>query len=86
MDSAATGSLREAKARAVQDFERTYIVRLLRTYEGNISEAARAAKKNRRAFWELMRKYRVRADEYRGETARKGPAREGSSSTLSANC
>jgi two-component system response regulator GlrR len=86
LDSAATDSLREAKARAVQDFERTYIVRLLRTYEGNISEAARAAKKNRRAFWELMRKYRVRAEEYRGETAHKGPARDRSSSTLSANC
>ena len=68
IDSAATDSLREAKARAVQDFERNYIIRLLRTYEGNISEAARAAKKNRRAFWELMRKYRVRAEEYRGET------------------
>jgi two-component system, NtrC family, response regulator GlrR len=85
MDSI-TDSLREAKAQAVQDFERTYIVRLLRTYEGNISEAARAAKKNRRAFWELMRKYRVRAEEYRGDAARKGPGRESSSSTFTANC
>lgn len=85
MDSAATGSLREAKARAVQDFERTFIIRLLRTYEGNISEAARAAKKNRRAFWELMRKYRVRAEEYRGEVARKGAGRDGSPSTFAAN-
>jgi hypothetical protein len=48
----------------VHDFERTYIIRLLRTYEGNISEAARAAKKNRRAFWELMPKYKVRPEEY----------------------
>ena len=82
----AEGSLREAKARAVQEFERTYIVRLLRTYEGNISEAARAAKKNRRAFWELMRKYKVRAEEYRGEGARKAPGREGGASgTLAAS-
>src|SRR5438045_8957661 len=55
----AQDSLREAKARAVQEFERSYIIRLLRTYEGNISEAARAAKKNRRAFWELIRKHKV---------------------------
>lgn len=77
------GSLREAKARAVQDFERTFIVRLLRTYEGNISEAARAAKKNRRAFFELMRKYKVRAEEYRD--ARKGPGREPGGSAMAAS-
>jgi len=29
--------------------------------DGNISKAARAAKKNRRAFWELMRKHDVAA-------------------------
>jgi two-component system, NtrC family, response regulator GlrR len=81
---AAQDSLREAKARAVQEFERGYIIRLLRTYEGNISEAARAAKKNRRAFWELIRKHKVCADEYRRESSRKGPVGESSSSTSAA--
>jgi len=79
----AQDSLREAKARAVQEFEHSYIIRLLRTYEGNISEAARAAKKNRRAFWELMRKHKLCADEYRGESSRKGSGRV-SSSTFAA--
>jgi len=52
-------SFREAKARMITDFEREYIVRLLNACGGNISEAARAAGKNRRAFWELMRKHEV---------------------------
>jgi DNA-binding NtrC family response regulator len=77
------GSLREAKARAVHDFERSYIVKMLRTYGGNISEAARASQKKRRAFWELMRKYRVEPEEYReSEDSRlkKAPAKAVSSS------
>ena len=52
-------SFREAKAQMVSEFEREYIVRLLGSCEGNVSEAARAAGKNRRAFWELMRKHRI---------------------------
>jgi two-component system response regulator GlrR len=52
-------SFREAKARIIKEFEREYVVRLLRACGGNISEAARAAGKNRRAFWELVRKHRV---------------------------
>jgi two-component system, NtrC family, response regulator GlrR len=52
-------SLREAKARMVSRFEKEYIEELLRVHRGNISQAARAARKNRRAFWELVRKYGV---------------------------
>jgi two-component system, NtrC family, response regulator GlrR len=52
-------SFRALKARAVADFERSYIARALKANEGNISRAARAAKKNRRAFWELLRKHRI---------------------------
>lgn len=52
-------SFREAKAQTVNEFERQYLVRLLRACGGNVSEAARAAGKNRRAFWELVRKHRV---------------------------
>jgi len=52
-------SFREAKARTISDFERTYVVHLLSACGGNVSEAARAAGKNRRAFWELIRKYQV---------------------------
>lgn len=52
-------SFREAKARIVTQFEREYIERLLGSCDGNVSEAARAAGKNRRAFWELIRKHSI---------------------------
>lgn len=48
-----------AKARVVAAFEMDYIRRLLATYNGNITHAAHAAGKNRRAFFELMRKYDI---------------------------
>jgi DNA-binding NtrC family response regulator len=52
-------SFREAKAQIITEFEREYITRLLVSCDGNVSEAARAAHKNRRAFWELIRKHRI---------------------------
>lgn len=52
-------SFKEAKAAAVARFERTYLVALLTEHHGNISQAAHAAKKHRRAFWQLVRKYNI---------------------------
>ena len=52
-------SLQQAKARMVGHFERNYIRSLLAAYKGNITRAAKAAGKNRRAFWELIRKHRI---------------------------
>jgi len=52
-------SFKDLKSQAVQDFERHYLTDLLRAHEGNISAAARAAGKNRRAFWELLRKHQL---------------------------
>jgi DNA-binding NtrC family response regulator len=52
-------SFQQAKAKIIEQFEREYIQRLLVSCNGNISRAAQAAKKNRRAFWELMRKHRI---------------------------
>ncbi len=52
-------SFRQAKARVVAQFERNYVERLLVSHEGNISSAARAARKNRRAFWQLIRKHQI---------------------------
>jgi two-component system response regulator GlrR len=59
----ATGeeSFKEAKERFVGQFEKAYIQKLLLTYRGNISHAAQAAQKHRRAFWELMRKHGIEA-------------------------
>ncbi len=51
----------EAKARVVAQFEKSYIERLLLAYQGNITRAAQAAQKNRRAFWQLMRKHGIDA-------------------------
>jgi two-component system, NtrC family, response regulator GlrR len=54
-------SLREMKRELVANFEKQYIMNQLQTYGGNVSEAARRSGKNRRAFWELMRKYHIMA-------------------------
>ncbi len=58
-------SFRAAKARVVEDFERHYIQQLLQLSEGNITHAARIAKKNRRAFFELLRKHHIDAERFR---------------------
>ena len=52
-------SFKALKARAIAEFEIAYIRRLLVLNEGNISKAARAARKNRRSFWQLMRKHDI---------------------------
>lgn len=52
-------SFRELKAQAIRSFEISYIKSLLELHDGNITRAAMAAKKNRRAFWELIRKYQI---------------------------
>ena len=66
-DAAAAGdrSFRTLKARVIEDFERGYIERLLDANGGNVTHAARAAGKNRRAFFELMRKYRIESEAHR---------------------
>jgi two-component system, NtrC family, response regulator GlrR len=58
-------SFREAKARMVEHFERAFIQQLLASNGGNVTRAAQAAKKNRRAFFELMRKYRIEPATFR---------------------
>lgn len=58
-------SFRDAKARVVERFERRYLKQMLIAHGGNISHAATAAKKNRRAFWELIRKHGIDARQFR---------------------
>lgn len=50
------------KSKVVTDFERSYLRTLLEQHRGNIGQAARAAQKNRRAFFQLMRKHHIRVD------------------------
>jgi two-component system response regulator GlrR len=54
-------SFSATKAVVIEDFERTYILRLLRLHNGNITRAAEAAHKHRRAFWQLIRKHHIDA-------------------------
>ncbi len=58
-------SFQGAKAKAVEKFEKDYLRNLLITHKGNISRAARAAQKNRRAFWELIRKHNINVQDLR---------------------
>jgi DNA-binding NtrC family response regulator len=58
-------SFKESKARMIVQFERTYIQQLMVTHNGNVTQAARAAKKNRRAFSELIRKYNIDVRNFR---------------------
>ncbi len=52
-------TFREAKAKAVAGFEREYASRLLSAHNWNITRAAQAAEKDRRAFARLMKKYGI---------------------------
>ena len=51
------GSFQDMKAKIIEEFERAYLSELLATHHGNISKAARAAKKERRAFQRLLLKH-----------------------------
>lgn len=58
-------SFRDAKARMVECFERRYIERMLAVSSGNVTRAASAAHKNRRAFFALMRKHAIAPERFR---------------------
>jgi two-component system, NtrC family, response regulator GlrR len=50
-------SFQTMKSRVVWRFEHDFLTSVLHAHHGNISRAAVAAKKNRRAFWQLLRKH-----------------------------
>jgi len=54
-------SFRDAK----RSFEREYVGRVLRLCEGNISRAARVAKKDRKDFYDVMRRNQINPDDFR---------------------
>ena len=61
-------SFRRAKDRVIAEFEKSYVERTLLMNQGNISRAARAAQKSRRAFWELIRKHRIDVNDLKPRT------------------
>jgi two-component system, NtrC family, response regulator GlrR len=50
-------SLKQARAEAIAQFERTYLAELLRHHGGNVSQAARAARTERRTLGRLLKKH-----------------------------
>jgi two-component system response regulator GlrR len=50
-------SFQAMKTKVIEEFERAYLSELLSTHHGNISKAARAARKERRAFQRLLHKH-----------------------------
>jgi two-component system, NtrC family, response regulator GlrR len=54
-----TPSFQQLKKQAINQFEQSYVRRMLRIHDGNITKAAQGAGQDRRAFWELMRKHRI---------------------------
>jgi two-component system response regulator GlrR len=50
---------RDAKAKAISLFERDYCARLMQQCDGNVSQAARVAGKERKSFDRLLRKHGV---------------------------
>ncbi len=58
-------SFKAEKAKVIAEFEKRYMLELLQTHQGNITKAAKAAQKNRRAFWELMRKHDIDIQKYK---------------------
>lgn len=63
------GSLkfRAAKQQAIENFERSYVQQLLDRHQGNVTQAAREAGKERRALGRLAKKYGLGTQTARGE-------------------
>ena len=59
VSSAEEQSFRAMKSRAIQRFEHDFLATIMRAHGGNVTRAAAAVKKNRRAFWELLRKHNL---------------------------
>jgi two-component system, NtrC family, response regulator GlrR len=58
-------SFQEMKAQVISQFETNYIQNLLIAYKGNISKAAQAAQKERRTFWQLVRKHKIDVQKFK---------------------
>jgi DNA-binding NtrC family response regulator len=58
-------SFQEMKANVISEFETSYIQNLLVAYRGNITKAAQAAQKERRTFWQLIRKHKIDVEKFK---------------------
>jgi DNA-binding NtrC family response regulator len=55
----ATSNFRDARRKALEEFERRFVSRLLSLTSGNVSRAAELAGKERRSFGKLVKKHRI---------------------------
>lgn len=58
-------TLQAAKSRAIQEFEHSYLSNLLAANNGNVSRAAQAAGKDRRALQRMIRKHGLASSSFR---------------------
>ncbi len=58
-------SYKEAKQQSLQQFNARYIGRLLSEFKGNVSHAARQCGIERQALQQIIRRYGIRAEDYR---------------------
>ena len=56
---------KEAKAKAISHFEKNYLEMLLEQFNGNVSRCARHAAVQPPDFWKLLRKYNIKAQDFR---------------------
>ncbi|MDX9740437.1 MAG: sigma 54-interacting transcriptional regulator [Gammaproteobacteria bacterium] len=66
-----TGALPSLSA-ARRNFEREYLMRLLKMTEGNITQAARLAQRNRTELYKLLHRYHLNPETFRGAKSAKG--------------
>jgi DNA-binding NtrC family response regulator len=53
------GSMKRAKARVLDEFEKSYVAEMLRAHSGNVTQAAQEAQKERRSFGRLVKKHHL---------------------------
>ena len=68
--NAAPWNYRRAKALMLEEFDRSYLERLMREAQGNVALAARTAGKERRDLGRLLRKYAIAPHAYRSASSR----------------
>jgi len=64
MDTQEGADFREARSRAIKNFEKTYVQEMLRKNNGNVTRSALAAGKDRRVFGRLMKAYKINRHDY----------------------
>ena len=57
-------TFKDAKAAAINEFEKNYLQEVLKKTEGNVSKAARISGKERRALGKLLKKYNIDREQF----------------------